>query len=244
MLSLTTTTLTMSSREIAELCEKEHKHVIRDIRVMLEALGDGPDLDHVQETKDSRGYVAEISLPKELTLTLVTGYNVKLRKRIINRWMQLEEQVAKPAALNPTNLSRLQLIEIAMQAEQERLELENKVSELAPKALALDRIATFSDGSYCLRDAAKIFGIQEKSFRQLLNTKGWIYQRPMGTGWLAHAEPLRKGWMEHKITEGERPDGSQWISHQARITAKGMAKLAMLLGIHLPANEYLAEGAA
>ena len=47
--------LTMSSREIATLCEKEHKNVIRDIRTMLAELGDGSDLSHVQETKDSRG---------------------------------------------------------------------------------------------------------------------------------------------------------------------------------------------
>ena len=50
-----TANLTMSSNEIATLCEKEHKNVIRDIRTMLAELGDGSDLSHVQETKDSRG---------------------------------------------------------------------------------------------------------------------------------------------------------------------------------------------
>ena len=36
---------TMSSREIATLCEKEHKNVIRDIRNMLDSL-DGSLLNH------------------------------------------------------------------------------------------------------------------------------------------------------------------------------------------------------
>ncbi|QTD44213.1 Rha family transcriptional regulator [Ottowia testudinis] len=60
--------LTMSSREIAELTGKEHKHVMRDIRTMLTDLGDGPVLDHVSESKDARGYTAEIRLPKDLTI--------------------------------------------------------------------------------------------------------------------------------------------------------------------------------
>lgn len=81
----------MSSREIAELTGKEHKHVIRDIRHMMTELGDGPTLDHVIETKDARGYTSCFHLPKDLTITLVAGYNVKMRHRITVRWLELEE---------------------------------------------------------------------------------------------------------------------------------------------------------
>lgn len=42
------------------------------------------------------GYTA-VSLPRNLALTLVAGYNVKLRIRIIDRWMELEAKVAQPA---------------------------------------------------------------------------------------------------------------------------------------------------
>lgn len=87
-----TTSLTMSSQEIAELTGKEHKNVIRDIRVMIDELGDGSDLSHVQEAKDARGYTTEFLLPKDLTLTLVTGYDVKRRHAINVRWLQLEEK--------------------------------------------------------------------------------------------------------------------------------------------------------
>lgn len=98
--------VTMSSLEIAEIASKEHKNVIRDIRVMLDGLADGADLSHVHEVKDARGYTAEFRLPKDLTLTLVTGYDVKRRHAINVRWLQLEAQVAAhvtPALPNFSN---------------------------------------------------------------------------------------------------------------------------------------------
>lgn len=94
--------VTMSSREIAELTSKQHKHVIRDIRAMLDALSDGPDLGHVHEDRDGRGYTTCFHLDKELTETLITGYSIPLRHKVIRRLNELEQQ-STPAWLE--NLS-------------------------------------------------------------------------------------------------------------------------------------------
>lgn len=73
--------MTMSSREIADLCEKRHPDVRRDIKAMVSGLGD--DVSRFAHTyKDAAGRdQEEYHLPKDLTLTLVAGYNVVLRKR-------------------------------------------------------------------------------------------------------------------------------------------------------------------
>lgn len=108
MFSLTTTSpaaaaepLTMSSREIAELTGKRHDHVIRDVRSMMDALleGDAPNLGNlegVRAERDARGYVSCFHLPKDLTLTLVSGYSVPLRHRIVTRLQELENAKVQP----------------------------------------------------------------------------------------------------------------------------------------------------
>lgn len=76
----------MSSREIAELTGKEHKNVLADIRKML----DGLDLmcadfsANIKVAMPRGGFRIEegFNLPKDLTLTLVAGYNVKLRNML------------------------------------------------------------------------------------------------------------------------------------------------------------------
>lgn len=86
------TMLTMSSREIAALTGKNHNHVTRDIESMLEELGlDVSSFGRIYLDSRNRKQ-KEAALPKDLTLTLVSGYNVKLRKRIIDRWIELEGQ--------------------------------------------------------------------------------------------------------------------------------------------------------
>lgn len=92
-LSMIPETLTMTSREIAELTGKELSNVHRDVRTMLDELADDSDLNHVREDKDARGYTVTFYLPKSLTITLVSGYSTKLRKAIIDRWQELEKQV-------------------------------------------------------------------------------------------------------------------------------------------------------
>ncbi|WP_394779077.1 phage antirepressor KilAC domain-containing protein [Undibacterium sp.] len=108
------------------------------------------------------------------------------------------------------------------------IQLQDAVNSLAPKADALDRLAT-ADGSFCIRDAAKTLQLQEKAFKQLLSELRWIYRRPMGSGWLAYSDKLQMGLMEHKVSSGEKGDGSEWIDTQARVTPKGMSRLAEII---------------
>ncbi|MBC5790620.1 Rha family transcriptional regulator [Providencia sp. JUb39] len=86
--------LTMSSREIAEYTGKEHKNVRRDIRNMLIALQlDALSLEHIYKDQYGREQ-AEYHLDEELTLTLVTGYDVKMRMTIVKEWKRLKEERA------------------------------------------------------------------------------------------------------------------------------------------------------
>ncbi len=92
-------TVLMSSAEISELTGKQHKNVIRDIREMLAELkGHGSDLSHVREDKDLRGYTTNFHLDKELTETLLTGYSIPLRRKVVHRLHELEERL-KPRVI-------------------------------------------------------------------------------------------------------------------------------------------------
>jgi len=221
------TAVTMTSRDIAELTGKEHKHVLRDIRVMLAELS-LPEQGYAQNWTDPQNGQSYplLSLPKDLTITLVSGYSVAMRHRIVTRWQELEAEAADPVkALNDPSKLR----QVLLGYTEKVLALEHQVEELAPKAEALDRLETGSDGSFCLTDAAKALQVQPRKFTARLQQMGWIYRRPMGTGWLAYQDRITMGVMEHKVTTGDKSDGSEWSSTQVRVTAKGMARLALLI---------------
>ncbi len=221
-------TLTMSSREIAELTGKEHKNVIRDIRAMLADLGDGSDLSHVEEAKDSRGYTAEISLPKDLTLTLVAGYNVKLRKRIIDRWLELEARQAATPAIPQTLPEALRLAAEAIE-ERDRLALENQAKAAAlaiaaPKAQALDRIAA-DDKALTVTQAAKVLGVKREALTTWLSANGWMYRQ--NGSWVAYQQHIQNGRLLYKEARyTDENTGQEVYRPYCHITPKGLAKLA------------------
>jgi phage antirepressor YoqD-like protein len=228
--------LTMTSREIAERTEKNHADVMRDIRAMVDQLTKANLLSCAKSTtytgKDGRQY-PQYELDKDTCLNLLLGYDAVARMKVVKRWQELESQQTQP--LDPANFSRMQLIELAMQAEQERIEseqkrmaLEVKVEVMAPQVEALERIA-MSDGSLCITDAAKTLQVAPRELAKLLHEWGWTYRRPMGKDWLAHQDRIRSNHMEHKVTTGEKSDGGEWSKTQARVTPKGLTRLAELL---------------
>ena len=90
------TSLTMTSREIAELVGKKHAHVMRDIRAMFEQLRADPNLScryDVATYEDEQGKTREMyRLDKAATICLVGGYDPVIRMRMIQHWQALETQ--------------------------------------------------------------------------------------------------------------------------------------------------------
>jgi phage regulator Rha-like protein len=231
MLEMTTTTgatQTMSSLEISKLVESRHDKVRQSIERLAErGVISLPPMGEVSNDGPGPKTINVYNLRKRDSLIVVAQLCPEFTARIVDRWQELEEQAAKPA-LNPANLSRLQLIEIAMQAEQERLALEHKVEELEPKASALDRLATPTEGAVGLRIAAKLMQMPEKQFLQFANAEGFIFRNHYSGTWQGYSEKAKAGLVELKFTKVERSDGTEKTVEQVLITRAGLAKLAAI----------------
>lgn len=109
--------------------------------------------------------------------------------------------------------------------------VERQKAQLAivqPKAEAHDRIAG-ADGSLSITEAAKALQVRPKDLFDWLSHNGWIYKRPGSSNWLGYQSHSTNGDLEHKVTTVLRPDGSEKVSEQVRVTPKGLAKLAKLM---------------
>ncbi|MGC5778327.1 Rha family transcriptional regulator [Methylobacterium sp. NFXW15] len=75
----------MSSQEIAELTGKRHADVMRVIRNMLEQLG-LDERNFASVYRDAKGEERPCyNLPRNLTVTLVTGYSIPMRHAVVTR---------------------------------------------------------------------------------------------------------------------------------------------------------------
>lgn len=224
----TGSTLTMSSLEIADLVESNHADVRRSIeRLANKGVIALPPLAEVSNDGPGPKTISVYNLIKRDSLIVVAQLCPEFTAAIVDRWQVLEAQAAAPA-LDPANLSRLQLIQIAMDAERERLVLEEKVVEMTPKVAALDRIAT-ADGSLCLMDAAKQLQMRPKDLITFLSAHQWIYKRAGGSAWIGYQDRIQSGLLEHKSNIVIDGNGIERIRDQVRVTAKGLARLAQAI---------------
>lgn len=208
-----TTANGMDSREIAERTGKRHADVCRDIQGMLEQLQE-PERNFASGYLDAQGQRRRcFILPKRECLILATGYRVDLRAKIIDRWAELEG-----VPQNTAPLSRLEILRMAIEAEEKVQTLEAKVQAQAPAVEFVERFVD-AEGSYSIRIAAKMIGMPERKFIALLEAQGILYRLSGRLTPAAHH--LEKGRFEVKAGEAHghayaqprfTPAGFEWIT--------------------------------
>jgi len=216
--------ISLTTIEIAELTGKRRDNVLRDTKGMLIEVHGKNNLlnfEEVYTTAKNQTYPC-YRLPKDEVIVLISGYSIKLRMKIVKRLRELEEKTKDPIAVlnNPAALRQALLT-----YTEKVIALEETVQAQAPKLAALDRIAT-ADGSMCITDAAKHLQVRPKDLFGYLVENKWIYRRQGKKSYLAYQTRIQQGVMEHKVTTQINCDGVERVYEQARVTPKGIAKLA------------------
>ena len=207
---------TMSSREIATLCDKRHDNVMADIRKMLDELDIyAPDFSGTFITEQGNQYEC-FNLPKRECLILVSGYNLKLRTKIIDRWQQLEQATAP--RLPQTYLEALRALADEVEAHehtQQQLAIAEPKVQYFDKLVERNLLTNFTT-------TAKEFGVKRKDFVAYLLDNGYIYRDQRGNllPYAVHVPHL----FEVKEYCKDHHSGTQTL-----ITPKGRETLRLLL---------------
>lgn len=171
--------LQMTSLEISELVQKRHDNVKRTIESLVnQAVIIQPQIED-EQLSDAMGrlrstqiYVFKGEQGKLDSITVVAQLCPEFTAALVKRWYELESK-------KPTELSRMDLIQLALQAEQENQSLRGQVAILEPKAKGLDRIADCTN-VIGIRESAKVLKIGQNLLVQYLIDHKVIYRDQFG----------------------------------------------------------------
>jgi len=208
----------MSSLKIAEATGKNHADVLRDIRNVLGEAGIGESKFAGTYTDSQNKERACYFLPRRECDLVVSGYSVKYRLAIIDRWQELE---AKQTFKIPQTLG---------EALRLAADLQDQVQIMAPKAEALDLIAC-TDGLMNITTAAKTLQIGPRVLAKYLDSNGWTYRRVGNVERVPYQSKISQGLMTMKAFRyTNEKTGEDHVAERSLITAKGLAKLAEIFG--------------
>lgn len=219
---------TMTSREIAELVNSRQDSVRRTIERLAErgVIALPPMVEKPTAGRPAVEYVFSGEQGKRDSIVVVAQLSPEFTAALVDRWHALEQQHATPAI--PQTLP--EALRLAADLAEQNNQLRLVVTEQAPKVEALARIAD-ARGSMCLTDAAKHLGVQRCKLIDWMRANRWIYRREGCARWLAYQPRMSAGLLDHKVTVlGLDEEGDQRLASQVRVTPKGLAKLAQVIG--------------
>lgn len=216
------TAQTMSSREIAQLCQKPHDNVLKLIRSLIDGGIVKSTTPHQYIHPQNGQWYTEFLSDKRDSLVVVARLSPEFTAAVIDRWQELETQNnALPNFADPVQAAR---------AWADAMELKQKaiaqVAELQPKAQALDAI-THAKGNSNIRDTAKALGAKQSDFISWCLKHGWLY-RDDCERLKAYANRIQQGFMAQKSVLYRGSDSTERATMQPMFTPKGLTHLAKI----------------
>lgn len=225
MKGLTVATVTMSSREIADLTEKRHDNVVRTIQTLYDKrLIALPHFEEVPNPGPGPLLIKQWRVGKRDSYVIVAQLSPEFTARLVDRWQELEQRQAPSLPQNFAEALRL-AADQAEQIEQQRAVIEQQ----APKVEAL-RVLSDAEGSVCITVAAKQLGMKPGALFTWLKSNRWIYRRTENGPFVAYQPRIDSGYLIHKVEVIEREDKQDKLVESVRVTPKGLAKLALAVG--------------
>lgn len=217
---------TMSSREIATLCEKRHDNVCNDIRILnetYEKMGLLKIKDTLYTNEQNGQQYREYLLTKEQSIDLVTGYNRELRIAINRRWQELEssQSLALPNFTDPAAAAEAWAKEYR---EKQALAIELKAAE--PKINHYDKVVERKNLLNATQVGEKLDGMSAIILNRHLAELG-VYNKSVKRGKVFSTWFIQKGYGEMKQSEAgyDQPlftqKGQAWVIEQ--LTSEGVA---------------------
>ena len=215
-------------RELHKFLEVRDNYTDWMKRMIAYGFSAGQDFSEISDKPKGAGrpridHIVSLDMAKEISMIQRTDKGKQARQYFIEC-----ERKAKQPAVNATELTRLELIEIAMNAETERLALEAKNKELEPKADAYDDFMD-ATGKYNIGTVAKIFGRgQNWLFRELRNAGVLISKGAMKN--TPYSQYMK--YFEVKAHEYERKNGEMGCSYTTYAQPVGIDFIRRKLGLN------------
>lgn len=222
----------MSSREIAELTQKQHKHILDDIRKLLNELGlSTAEFSAMYKADNGQAYEC-FNLPKRECLILVSGYSIALRAKIIDRWQELESN--KFVQLPQTYAAALlEAGRLALEVEAQAKQLEQQKPQIEFANDVANTCDSISIGGYAGLLASSGYDIGQNRLFAWLRNKGYLTTRKNRPS----IQAIEAGWFKWIETTYICPrTGLPKVSGQATITGKGQIYLRKKLIKELGGN--------